>query len=865
MERFEFISTKLKMPAPRRNYMIRPQLWEKLEGLLQFKLTLVKGSAGSGKTTLVTTFIKERAKVGFNWITLDDEHNNVFSFWFYFLKAIGCYLGESREDLESSYNAAFQKEDMDHLVALLINRLNIPDEIVVVLDDFHKIQDETLIQSIEFFIRNSSDNIHLVILTREETPLYTGDLAIAGNLLEIKDEDLKLTEAESMRFLKETLQSGLNQEALEKIQRAAEGWIGGIQLVVLAIAGKVRLSGGIKVLSKQTVEYLSKEIHNSLQPPERDFLIKTSVLSYFTADICNELLDLDNSRELIDSFMDRNLFIIQIDDEHGIYRYHTIFGEFLKLQFSRLEQEEKREYHRKAALLFEKQGDIEESIRHWLTIEKYREALGLISRFGQGPRGLFLLSRIPLEYVKDDRDLAFQKFFYHYCNMEWDQCRELLEAIKEKVEKEASWKAFYFARNFLYDMNLEMETLSFDEIEEMKFSDITKVIIYLKSAAFLHLQDKNREALEFIARADSLEARLGNPFIQYFILSMKCQAKEDLGDLNECEEIYRESLRMIEKHSFLASLMENYCIGITGIYLKKMELGQAEQALNKVSQYATESYLSNDIGYLFNLMELKVLKGEKREALDLIRKLTVSTAYYKSVYSSSLLKYRLYLGNIDQQLLDTFFTAYEEFDKKYARSDDTVMFARALHMKGREAEALEEMDKVLQSARMTKTKFKLVEAILHKVAILRDILPRNQKEILNLLREALYFSFENRILSPYVLAGEGLVKHLDLLRDERWNDLNSKEKEFLREIRRLVARGTDGRCDAEKNAADVLLSEREAEVLRELATGAQNKEIGEHLCISISTVKTHIINIYSKLQVGNRVEAVEKGRMLGMI
>ena len=865
MERFEFISTKLRMPAPRRDYFLRPQLYKKLDKIPQYKVTLIKGSAGSGKTTLMTSFLKERQLEGIRWITLDDEHNNVFSFWYYFIKALGSCLGQGREDIDTSYRAALQKEDMEHLVALLVNQLDIPDEIVIVLDDFHKIQDETLIQSIEYFIRNSSENMHLVILTREETPLYTGDLAISGKLLEITDEALKLSSEESMLFLKNTLKSGLGMEELEKIQCAAEGWIGGIQLVVLAYAGREHLSGEIKVLSRQAINYLSREILDSLQPEEKDFLIKTSVLSYFNVAICNELLEIGNSGSMINSFIDRNLFIVQIDDEHGIFRYHTIFGEFLKLQFSHLDQEEKKAFFRRSANVFEKLGDYEESIRHWMLAEDFIEALRLIARFEQGPRGLFLLSRIPLEYVKEDRDFALQKFFYHYCNMEWDICRELLESIKEKVEQDPSWRVFRFARNFLYDMNLEMEILSFDEIEEMTFSDVTKVIIYLKTSAFLHLQDKNREALEFIDRASRLEAGLRNPFIRYFILNMKSQVKEDLGDLAECEEIYRESLEMIEKHSFLTPLMENYCIGITGIRLKGMALEQAEQSLMHISQYVNDTYLVSDIGYLFNLMELKLLKGEKDEAMSLIRKLVVSTAYIKSVYSSSLLKYMLYAGCIDRHLLEVFFSAYEEIDKRYVRFDDRLMYSIALHMKGRAAEALECIDEVLKAARITKTKYKLIEAILHKISMLGKDSIYHKKEILNLLREAVYFSYENRILSPYVLAGEGLVKFIDLLRDERSEDLNSRERDFIREIRRLLAGKPDDKSRMEKNNADRLLSERETEVLRELATGAQNKEIGDCLCISVSTVKTHIINIYSKLEVGSRVEAVEKGRILGLI
>ncbi len=854
-EEFGFITTKLKMPAPRRNYIVRPLLHKKLEEILQYKVTMVKGAAGSGKTTLLTSYIREKGLTSFKWITLDEDNNNLFSFWHYFLEAVKGFLGESRDDILSSFKAAFHRADMDPLLTLLVNQLDIQEEIVVILDDFQKIRDASLIQTIEFFIKYASDNLHLVLLTREETALYTGDLAMSGKLQQIDEDDLKLSEAEAMNFLKKTLQVELDDAVLRRICLMAEGWMGGIQLVALASAGKNQLIRDIKVLSKPMVDYLSREILDSLEKDEREFLIKTSVLNYFSEEICSRFLGTANCGKLIAGLMNKNLFIIQVDEEQGIYRYHAIFSEFLRHQFSVLEQEEKVNLHRKASEVFEAVGDLEESIRHLFQIGRYKEAMIAISKMEQGPVGWALLSCIPMEYIKEDRDLAYQRFFYHYCNMEWDQCKNLLEAAKDKIERDISWKALKFAKAFIYDVDLEIDVLSMDEIETMQFSDTTKAIIYIKTATLLHIQDRNREALNFIDKAAVLENKLNNPYIQYFIASMRSQVKEDLGDLLECEALYRETLALIDKYAFLSPLAENYCIGITGIYLKRMELDKAEKSLQEAAEHTGKSILNTDIAYLYNMMELKVLKGEKEEALGIIKKIMDTFAGYKLVYASGMIKYMMYLGHLDRQLLDELVSSYESTDNRYTRFDDRLMYAWTLDLRGQKKEALERMDEVLQTTRKTKTKYKLVEAILLKIRMLGDAFDLHRREICNLWREAIYYSHADKILSPYMLAGEQTVKTLAAVQEEIWNSLSLKEKDFLAVVLNRF----------NKNTKSELLSEREIEVLCQLATGASNKEIGQRLCISVSTVKTHIINIYSKLQVGGRVEAVEQARKLKLI
>lgn len=188
----KFISTKLKMPVPRKNYIKREKLSSKLENILDYKVTLIKGAAASGKTTLVTSFIKEKNFEKIKWISLDKGNDDLFSFWYYVLEAIKDSIVNSEEVFHFS-EMMLSKEDIESLVTMLINFIYTDEEIVMIFDDFHNIRNRYLLETIEYFIKYSGDNVHFILLSREEAPIYFGDLIMMGRLLEINEEELKLS------------------------------------------------------------------------------------------------------------------------------------------------------------------------------------------------------------------------------------------------------------------------------------------------------------------------------------------------------------------------------------------------------------------------------------------------------------------------------------------------------------------------------------------------------------------------------------------------------------------------------------------------------------------------------------------------
>jgi LuxR family maltose regulon positive regulatory protein len=855
-----FITTKLIAPAPRRNYIVRQELYNKLNCLDQCKVVVINGAPGSGKTTLITAFLKDNPAIKkvTRWISLDEENNNLFSFWFYFLEAVKDLLGEQGEDIVSMFHGIVQKQDLEQILIILINQLQDSGEIAVVLDDFHHIRDELILDTVSFFVKHSSDNVRLIILTREEPKLYMGDLLISGRLLEINEEDLKLSHQERLEFLKKTLSYNLDKDTADKMAALSEGWVGGLQLLALAMHKKQPdLLKNIKALNKYMVEYLSNEIIKSVDEDVKDFLIKTSILSHFDHKLCNSLLGINNSGEIIQTLLEKSLFIVTIDEDAEVYRYHNIFREFLRFHFSLLPDENRVELHLKAALLYEEAGDLEDSIIHLLEINSFTKALENIHKMKHSATAWHYLKRIPVQYINDNPDLLFQRLFYHFCNMELDECNKIADQLEDR-DSNLSWRVFRLIKAMVdddgFEVDLGLELLQ--DIEEMNFSEATKAVMYLNIAILLCVQDEFSDGIKYLESAFLMNQKVNNPYIEYFLLNYKSQIKEAMGDLEECKELYERVFKLIEKYPFLEPLKGFSLLGDAGVHLHQLELPRAEECLNSVKDLLSNTYKSLERGYHYNLMELKALSGAKEDAARRCNDLFQLDVYQNDVYISSLLSYQLFLNQVDQDKAEEFMKLYEGKQAGELRFDDKLAYAQLLSLKGEGKVALEILEDLLITGRKDKVKFYFVKALLTKVSILANHGDDKMKEILNLLREAIHYSYQNGIRSPYKLAGDQILKYLKLLMSDRGKDLNVKENSFLCDL--LL------RLEEKKRSGD-LLSDREIEVLEVLATGASNKEIAESLYISISTVKTHIINIYSKLQVSNRIEAIEKGREKGII
>jgi LuxR family maltose regulon positive regulatory protein len=348
-----------------------------------------------------------------------------------------------------------------------------------------------------------------------------------------------------------------------------------------------------------------------------------------------------------------------------------------------------------------------------------------------------------------------------------------------------------------------------------------------------------------------------NTYIDFFNLNMKAQVYEEMGCFVKAFTVYNQIKTIMEANKSLSSINLSYCVSITGIYLKQMKLTSALSSLETAYQLALEEYSHSNLEALklaidHNMIEYHFLNNEVKEADVMLQELMSNSFYENILRASGLLKYLWKNDGMTNVLRDQFITTYEKEEEENRSLNSKLMYARLIYdLRGKE-KSLFVIDDVLSYARKSGIRLKIIEASLQKLSILME---QNESGHVpqDLYREAVYYACDDEIKLPFYLEADAVLAVQAQYTPKLSENFSTKERSFELSILKLCNSGGSG-----------LLSNRELEVLKEIALGHTNKEIGECLCISLATVKTHIINIYRKLEINTRVGAVEAARRLGI-
>lgn len=304
----QIISTKLKQPNPRRNYIVREQLFLRLKEVTEVKLSVLQSGAGSGKTTLLASFI-EQEKIGpVKWLNIDDSMNNIQIFWNYIFELLKENLLNDKEDY-LSFLLVESEFSSEQFIATIINDLD-DKEVFLVLDDFHYIKDEETLELFSMLLKELPENYHFLLLSRDKPQLYLAGYEMNNELLHFEDQDFLLNDMEAYQFLKETLALLFSKSVLQHLITLADGWIGGLQL--LAVAARNKNENEIlhmNLTHTMLNEYLRREIFVSFSKQEQEFLVETAMSSYFCKELSNQLFSEINYDEMLETLLNRNLLL----------------------------------------------------------------------------------------------------------------------------------------------------------------------------------------------------------------------------------------------------------------------------------------------------------------------------------------------------------------------------------------------------------------------------------------------------------------------------------------------------------------------------------------------------------------------------
>lgn len=403
------VSTKLKRPPLTSDLVTRPRLVARLDAHPECGLILISAPAGYGKTTLLCEWLQSKDESGktkdeptdailhrqspaiaspfigsrqrlhhpsrIAWVSLDEHDNRLDLFLRYVVAALrGQFPGKFAE-LRALLTAP-RLGDIETLVTALVNQIDeLERRVILVLDDFHLMSSDGIIQFLSLLVKNLPPNLQLVLSTRADPLLPLARARAQGNLIELRAADLRFTKDEVARFVRQTTKTEVDAKTLELLDRRVLGWAVGLRLATLSHQGErelanlnVTISGTERLMS----EFLTDQVLVRLPKAVQTFLLRTSFLDRFCVSLCDALLDSapvesasDSAGAILEHVQHANLFLMPLDSSGTWFRYHPLFQELLQ---QRLAQEmsaaQIEALHRRASEWFQANAFPEDALRH---------------------------------------------------------------------------------------------------------------------------------------------------------------------------------------------------------------------------------------------------------------------------------------------------------------------------------------------------------------------------------------------------------------------------------------------------------------------------------------------------------------------
>ena len=374
------LTTKLYIPPVRPELVSRPRLIERLNAGLHRKLTLVSAPAGFGKTTLVTEWLNSAGRPC-TWLSLDEEDNDPARFLTYLVAALQRVDPNIGQAAQAMLQAP-QPPPPEPLLTSLINDIAAtPQPFILVLDDYHLIHTLPIHQQLAFLLAHQPPSMHLGLVSREDPPLPLSRLRARGQTVEIRQNDLRFTADETTEFLRRMMRLELSSADVAALHRRTEGWVAGLQLAALSLRGHDDIHQFVQSFTgshRYVLDYLIEEVFKQQPADVQDFLLKTSILDRFTAPLCDAIAAREDSRELLLALEQANLFIVPLDESRQWYRYHRLFAELLRHRLEIESPDGIAHLHRRACQWYADHGFTADAIHHALAASDWQRASDLI-------------------------------------------------------------------------------------------------------------------------------------------------------------------------------------------------------------------------------------------------------------------------------------------------------------------------------------------------------------------------------------------------------------------------------------------------------------------------------------------------------
>jgi LuxR family maltose regulon positive regulatory protein len=903
------LASKLHVPRLQPAFVARPRLVGRLtEGLAQ-GLILLCAPAGSGKTALLADWAKRGRPVA--WLSLDPADNDPARFWRHAIAALDRIRPGTGERVGPLLGPPAPRS-YEGLVTALINEfadLSGEDESVLVLDDYHLIDSQPVLASLEFLIEHLPPGLRVVVASRADPPLPLARLRARRQLAELRASDLRFTVDEAAAMLIESAGPGLDDAAVAALTARTEGWAAGLQLAALSLRGHTDVAGFLESFSgshRFVLDYLAEEVLDRQPADVRGFLVETSVLERLSGQLCDAVTGRADSQAMLEAIERANLFLVPLDDVRGWWRYHHLFADLLRARLQREQPGRAAELHSAAAAWHAQHGLADDAVRHALAagdgtgaariIEEHFDAVYLT---GENATLQRWLSAVPAELVRSRPRLRLAQTFMALVGGDLEQAGMLVDIdrsgtggaddpLEPSVGNAASLvanvpAAFAIAHAWLAYLRGDAEAMA-------GFASQARTMLDDREWMLQSIYQLN------LALADWLRGRLGDAergFVSCVagwrsagergLAAGGCgflgQVQRAQGRLDAALGTY-DQLRQIGTPPGMAELP------VAGMgYVGRAEVEYQRNELDAALQDVTEGiarcrHVSDTQPLASGLATLAWIRWASGDQAGALEAMAEGARVGPSPAASDLLnpvpahRARLLLARGDIEAASRWTEAKglsPDSQPAYATEREYLVLARVLLARELPSRALALLERLSAAALSQDRTGSLIEIqVLQALAHAQE---GDEARAVHVLAGALRLGRPQGYVR--VFADEGapigaLLGRVVAAQREEHATARLVPLSYLARILRafdtpgLPAGSAQAASAAVPGLAEPLTS-REMEVLSLLAAGTSNRRIAEDLVVTLDTVKKHVSHVLGKLGAANRTEAVTRARQLGII
>ncbi|KJY93887.1 transcriptional regulator MalT [Vibrio neptunius] len=895
-----WIPSKLTRPGRLHNAIVRPRVLDLLQQAPCYKLVLFRSPAGYGKTTMASQWLSDKANTG--WYSIDESDNDSFRFINYLLKA----LNKATHNACPNSQKLAEKRQFSSLHSLFSEVFaefaNFHQECYLVLDDYHLISNDEIHEAIRFFLKHMPDNLTLVVTSRATPPLGTANLRVRDLMIEISDELLAFDTEETTRFFNQRIADGIDDITADNLRNYVEGWPSALQLIALQAQHQHKtLAQSAESFSQfnhaHLWDYLVEEVFDLLDAETRLFLLQCSVLDHFNDVLVSALTKRDDALSMIESLNRYGLFIHPLEGEQNWYRFHNLFAEFLSHERSARIPQQEQELHQTAAKAWLNLSSPHQALRHaqkagnrQLTADILSQSGWKMFNGGELQTVEKAINTLAPEQLYSEPKLCMLQAWLAQSQHRYNDVGDLLSKADEQMEalnvtlstKEQgefnALRAQVAINQNEPEKALELAELSLGQLDSTVYR--SRIVATSVVGEVNHVLGHLSRALPMMQQTEKLARQYQ---VYHQALWAMLQQSEILiaqGYVQAAFEVQENAFKLIEEQQLQQVPMHEFLLRIRAqIFWCWNRLDEAEECAYKGLDVLGNHSPSKHLHSYSMLARIAIGRGELDKAnkfIEQIAHLQKQSTYHVDWTANASLSLILFWqarGDMEaiQHWLET--TPRPEKACNHFTQLQWRNISRAQINLGMFEEAAQTLKFLQEQANLNSlvtdnNRNLIVEAVLATAQ-------QDEQRAKLLLKQALELTNQTGILGNFLVEG-GKIGHVleKLVNKNELADLERHRAQQLLKDISTTQRSRSVHFDEEfveklvnhPNIPELVrtspLTQREWQVLGLIYSGFSNEQIAQELDVAGTTIKTHIRNLYQKLNIANRKEAIKTAENL---